>query len=417
MEQDDFIMVDVPGDLSVPNIGLGTLGTMLKTFGFVVHKMPHTNIDSWENILYRTILDIRPRFVGFSIHCTTVLRALRWVAKYKESMPRDTFILFGGPQSENEHLDSRYAKLHNLQYLPVDKDIFRHPPNSGISEILLYHDTSFDPRYIPCYQKWDISAFEDYPIITSHGCPNSCSFCGLSSVFWQPREMDAIIDELELCTQFKPRKLTVWDSNFACIKNHAISVSKKLAQIVRVPWRVNGLCLKDASDLDFIREIVKRGCYQIYIGIERIDNDKLYIKGGEVISIELAIKIINEIKNIGAVVVGSFICGLEHDTEDSVWNSFNNAKILGLDNQIWGLAIPMPKTQLYEFVSLHGHFLKDYRECSFQKPSVAFETPWFSAEKRTKVFQEIKSELVGLNADFSQKQISAFESAKTGLNK
>ncbi len=415
--RDGILLVDAPGDLNVPNIGLGAFAARCRSMALnasVIHSLPS---EGWQEFVCKAVERTKPRIVGFSIHCTTVREALEWVAQYGPLLPTDTVVVFGGPQAGNELADQSLAEFHSVEYRPVNFDLIDLPGELASPPVVYVHESGFDPDYIPAYENWDAAPFADYPMLFSSGCPNSCSFCGLCNVSWQARNRASAIEELLTYPLiFKSSRVTIWDSNFTCLREHTMPIAHQLNETVRLPWRANGVCLKDCVDLELVKELADLGCYQLYFGIETIHGGMLHAKGGGALSIGLANHLLDCMRKVGIVSIGSFICGLEGETTASTYEAFEEASKTRFDYQVWSLPVPMPNTPLLSYVKAKGRHLLDYRQCSYQHSVVAFDTPEFPAPDRMTAIRFIQSRTRERREELRRRQQLAFGRALAAIH-
>lgn len=416
MTTDKVLLVDVPGDLNVPNIGLGAFAARCRSIALdvsVMHSLPR---EGWQESVYRVIERRKPRVVGFSIHCTTVRQALEWVATCGSLLPVDTAVVFGGPQASNELADQSLAQSYGVEYRPTSFEMSSLPRKSASPHTVYVYESDLDMTYVPAYEDWNVAAFADYPMLFSSGCPNNCSFCGLCNTPWRVRSRTAALEELRTYPlKFNSSRITIWDSNFACLRAHALPIAHQLNEVVRLPWRANGVCLKDCVDLELLKGLAALGCYQLYFGIETIHGGMLRAKGGDALSARLANHLLDYMREIGIISIGSFICGLEDETTASTYEAFEEASHIHFDYQVWSLPIPMPNTPLLGYVQARGRNLRDYRLCSYQYPVVAFDTPEFPARDRMRAIRFIQSRTQENKSAFTRRQQLVFERAVAAM--
>lgn len=420
MSRDEFLLIDTPGDLKTPNIGLGLLVSKLKSLDIQVSVISPPNHVEWPHFVFDVAKSRRPKFLGFSIHCTTVRHALQWVSDFGHFLSTDTAIVFGGPQAENELSDPSFAQSFGIEYRSVvlESLILVQAGSCYFPEVYICLETGYDYSSIPNYLDWNREEFLDYPLLASSGCPNACPFCGLAESKWQARDDNSIAEELQYFPKvFGSSCLTIWDSNFMYSKDHAYSAIKQIAYLTQLPWRANGVCLKDCSDLDFLKELVNLGCYGLYFGIERISKGYLYEKGGTKLSVAEANNILQQLQHLNIVSIGSFICGLPGETARSTYRCFDVAAGLMLDYQVWAHVIPMPNTPLLQYIKNNGRQIIDYRLCSYQHSCVAFDTPEFTLSERSKAIRFMRSKLYANKAEFDNKRQIAQDRARAILQK
>lgn len=386
------LLVDPPGDLSVPNLGIHTVAAAARGRGWDTEILRMTPQVGWEG-LNRRIQDLQPRLLGVSVHCTTILGVLEWLAATRASRPVETTVIVGGPQSRWELRCAGFARQRGIIYQQAPA-IDRWPMVNCSRDVVLVHPGAVDAPLTVRPSDLDDGIRPGYHLLTSNGCVNGCSFCNLPAFRWRPRPLDAVRLELRAArAELAFDEVTVWDPCLTENPSHALAVGQIIRQELGVPWRAHGCCLKDFETPRLVEGLAASGCTQVYFGVEGIADTALYPKGGVRMPLALAAATVARLRGAGIRCVGSFVCGLEGHTLDTVRASFAQARRLRLDEERWGHAIPLPGTRLRRHVLRNGRILRDYREVTFQQPAVSFETDEFPAEERRVAMTEIRSAL------------------------
>jgi len=88
-------------------------------------------------------------------------------------------------------------------------------------------------------------------------------------------------------------------------------------------------------------------------------------------------------RQAGIQVLGMFMIGNPKDTSKTVQASIQFAKETEIDLPAFYMALPYPKTRLWEFVRVQGKFLNsDYLSFNHMSAESVFETPDFTADER-----------------------------------
>ncbi len=109
-------------------------------------------------------------------------------------------------------------------------------------------------------------------------------------------------------------------------------------------------------------------------------------KGQKLEDIELAV---GHLKRAGIHTMGYFIIGLPGATMEAELESMAYDRKIGLDDSIYNLFVPYPRTEAWEWVNTHGKFLKDYREGYHfaDDNECVFETAEFPAVQRMQAYR------------------------------
>ncbi|MEW6407094.1 MAG: radical SAM protein [Patescibacteria group bacterium] len=202
----------------------------------------------------------------------------------------------------------------------------------------------------------DAIASPTFPIVTSRGCPGTCTYCSAQSMFgrkFRARSAVNIVDEIEkLIKDFGVKEVHIWDDNFVTIKERVLKVRdeiKKRAIFIKFAFP-NGV-RADFLDKDVIGALKEMGTYSIGLGIESGNNEILrrVKKNINLDKIKDAVKLA---KKSGIEVWGFFMLGLPGETKETVNNTIKFAIDLDPDIAKFHILKPYPGTEVFkEFVN------------------------------------------------------------------
>lgn len=248
----------------------------------------------------------------------------------------------------------------------------------------------------PRYQKHPITSYApDIPIVTSRGCPYSCTFCPVSTAIgkkFRARSPENVVEEMRYWYQRGYRRFSIWDDNFTLLKSRAWEICDLIG---KQGWRDIGISVPngiraDRVDRDLLMKMKEVGFYQLSFGVESGVNRVLKaVKKGE--TVETIEKSIAEACELGYEVYLYFIIGLpgEH------WEDFEASlafaqKYPVAESRFYNL-VPFPGTEIFNWAAENRYFLSPSSEFLnrashfLSEPSIA--TPEMSAEERKKAFQ------------------------------
>jgi radical SAM superfamily enzyme YgiQ (UPF0313 family) len=190
-------------------------------------------------------------------------------------------------------------------------------------------------------------------MVTSRGCPHSCTFCGNIRKKVKSRNVDNIETEITEIKDSNYKAVHIYDENFGVNKKIAGEIGnifKKHDLKYRIELRAN--CVTP----EFAQMLKETGCITAAIGIESADNYVLeLIKKGETYSqIEQGIKILGA---AGINTKGYYIIGLPGQTERSVLDTIKKARELkkyGLVQADFYTFTPYPGSELGNDPYKHG---------------------------------------------------------------
>ena len=336
-----------PGEWAPPPIGYlqGALKHYFVGIDVIAKDLHSAMIDS-------SIYDI----VGVSFHSFSVKFAKQIREKFKgrlicgghhvTALP-DQMISLGYDQvvlgeGENAIIDiirgnrEKIIKDSQCNYFPTINDI-PFPDYSGLEHP--------DPRI---------------PIISSRGCPFSCSFCD-APFFWKGkyklRSADNVLSEIEKRKSEGWEKWSFHDDNFLVNKNRLEEICKGLDG--KYTWDCQ--CRAESLTQDVCKLIYKAGCRLVHLGIESFSQGSLD-RCGKKTTVEKMLQGIENAYKVGITTMGFFIVGLPGDSIKDIvitnyWRKKSKLSKYG-SNILWVL----PGTEIYRKAKEQGFDDRVYLE-------------------------------------------------------
>lgn len=351
--------------------------------------------------------------VGITVTSNTYREALR-ITKTLKDKKSNARIVFGGPHvsimmrelMEEKLIDFAVYGEGELTFGELITHIKQTADKNSIEELSNINGLIFrtndqivvnQPRAlikdldvlpIPAYHLFPMQRYPgNYSMITSRGCPFSCTFCATSQIWgvrWRARSAANIIKEvLCLISEYGVRPLDFQDACFNTNLKRVSEICKFFVENkIRVPWTVRGF-RADLLNTRLANEMRSAGCAFVALGIESANPNVLSRIGKKETKEQIAdgIKIL---RSAGIDVLGQFMIGNPEETLENVKESIKFAQESNLTGAVFGTAVPFPKTDLRDYVDKHGKFLIE-RDCTrFEEiyPRVIFETPEFSKKDR-----------------------------------
>ena len=403
-----ILLVDPKGgeDARGFNMGIASLSSVLRSKNKVVSILDFVNIrggDPKEKIK-KAVRDFNPDAVGVSIQNMSfrfskeIIYFLRTIypgliliggpevtarKKILEEIPEADIAIIGeGEQTLPELLD-RMEETEDISN--IDGIVWRrggrfvvNKPRNLIMDL--------DSMPFPDFETYGIKFFDNYPIMTSRGCPFNCSFC--SSYLgrtWRKRSPENVITEIKLVVEkYKIKMIQFFDPSINIIPERVIKLCELMIQEkINIPWVAYGMRADKIND-KLIKKMKEAGCKRVYVGIESMDPE-VYAEIEKSESIEEIKRGIKIAKDNNVEVHGYLIMGLPKDNFKKTMRSFEEAEKLNLDALSWASAVPYTGTRLYEWVKNNAKELYDSTEVSLvgtRYEDVAFETKEFSYKER-----------------------------------
>ncbi len=183
-------------------------------------------------------------------------------------------------------------------------------------------------------------------ISTTRGCVQKCTFCPTQIWFdrkVRARPVDSVLEEIdELVLRYGMREIVFRDDTFTYSRERVMAICEGLLERnYDLTWRCFGTV--DTVDPDLLKIMSAAGCRQVCYGFES-GSDTILAKTGKGTTIAQGRDATRWTHEAGMEVSGTFIVGLEGDSEASVEQSIQYAIENDLDYIQVNSAVPMPNT-------------------------------------------------------------------------
>ncbi len=344
-------------------------------------------IEEREELVINTVLQKKPRIVGFSashLEYDEVSRINRNIQSKDSSIisivggsqptyrPEDfvqsgfRFICIGEGEIvlhnfvlESRKSDSQWASVNGLIWKTIDGNVQKNPSCELMAE------KEIDDNFLPAYDLIDKRYFDfnagiirgllmkGAMILTTRGCPFKCSFCGCNLIFGKKlrkKSIEKIDQELAyLKNNYGVEGVWIIDDTFTVNREHVTAVSKLLKKHGLV-WgcqsRVNTI------DEEMIRIMKENGCIQIDFGVESGSQrilDEIIQKGIKIDQVKKAFELA---RKYHIRTLANFMIALPTETLEELEMTKKLADQIKADVYIFSIATPLPGTKLYDLVGV-----------------------------------------------------------------
>lgn len=324
-------------------------------------------------------LDDEPDLVCIQSYITNAYRAYDIADSYRQ---RGVKVAIGGlhatsmPDEAKKHADVLLLGLGEKSF-PKFLEDFRNRRQLSIYE---QGDVSLDSLPLP---RRDLFKSKKYLVpnsmVFSRGCPNKCSFCYVSSFYkggksFYSYKIDRILEEID---SMDGKHLYFLDDNIFADKKLSREVFRQMKGMNRVfqgAITVDSILADDTIELAY-----DAGFRSAFIGFESIDKSNLISANKRSNLGQNYNEAIKRLDQLGIMINGSFIFGLDNDTVDVFDRTSYWAVSSGITTATNHILTPYPGTVLFQKMKNGNRILNenwnlyDTRHLVFKHPNITKE--------------------------------------------
>jgi radical SAM superfamily enzyme YgiQ (UPF0313 family) len=354
-----------------PPLGIGYLIEVLRQEGHeVIFKDLYLNpglLNEIESILHRDSVEL----LGVSMNTICYsggMAIIELAQKLREKKAWFGKIAVGGPHSSvfpetiPEYVDhickgegeETIKAIANGDYLPRVLDGIK-IQNLDDLPFVPYHEFISSPYHFS--NQW-INKNKVFTLSTSRGCPFSCQFCSVSSVWgnrYRFQSAERIIEEIiKLKTDYNAQGIYFREDNFTLNRKRLVRFCELLlCKGVKLPW----ICETRASTLneEIVKLMAKAGCRGFYVGAESGSQRVLdYMKKG--ITLEQVENVVNWSRKAGIRCYLSFVLGVPTETDEERHKTLIFINRLKPYSYSLGIFAGIPFSPFYWSLLEHGDY-------------------------------------------------------------
>ncbi len=235
----------------------------------------------------------------------------------------------------------------------------------------IYRSTEFPDLSRTPTPLWELVKLSRYYCMNiqySRGCPFSCEFCDITTLYGhktRSKSAEQVVNELESLYQAGWRGGVFFvDDNF--IGNKGILKKSILPAIIdwmkkrRYPFTLSTeASINLADDEDLMRQMIRAGFDDVFVGIETPDADSLTECNKFQNANRDLLASVRRIQEVGLSVRGGFIVGFDSDSPDTFERQIQFIQKSRIITAMVGLLNAPRGSKLYERLSREGRLLKD----------------------------------------------------------
>jgi radical SAM superfamily enzyme YgiQ (UPF0313 family) len=384
-----------------PPLHLVALATSVEIAGYEVRVFDYCDLFSKMDAYFQEISDWEPDIVGMTCYTPSLSHFHDVSKRLREYVPSAAMVVGGGhPTVWPEWTLRNLSQFNYAMVGECDRAIVafvemiagaRRPeevPGLGYwrgGEIVVNpRDQILDIDELPqlrrsmldVYYKqgiyWDMAARGNLDMmITSRGCPYSCSFCFKIERKYRFRSVEHLIVEFEELRRRGVRSIHIQDDAFTAHKKRCHAVAEKLVEgkfkfEIKVRSRVNNV------DLELLRALKRAGVCRIIYGFESGAQEVLQSMDKRV-TVEQNERAAELTRQAGLACYGEIMIGMPGETPATLQKT--TEFLLKYKPIVGGIPVlyPLPGTRVYEDAKLQGTLQGDW---STQPALPWVKLPW-----------------------------------------
>jgi magnesium-protoporphyrin IX monomethyl ester (oxidative) cyclase len=257
-------------------------------------------------------------------------------------------------------------------------------------------------------------------ILTSRGCPFSCSFCSATTVHgkrFRYRSSENVLAEIdELVNRLGVTELHFIDENFTLNRRRVMKIMDGLIDRGYnkfLSWTCPNGVFVESLDGEMIDKMQESNCHSVALAVESGDPEvlkKFVQKKVDHKHIERIVRYFKEHTDI--LLYGFFIIGFPGETKEQICRTFKFANKLQLDHVAISMLMPYPFTEVYDRAVKEGSLI--LTDASYHKlipnqgviKTREFSPSWLKAIQETDRFLALHRKKVKSLWTLSQELVS-----------
>jgi radical SAM superfamily enzyme YgiQ (UPF0313 family) len=308
----------------------------------------HDEIELVDEHVEQIKLDDQPDLVCIEVYITNAKRSY-FIADHYRSI--GVHVILGGvhvtslPEEAAQHADTIVTGPAEGIFDQFIKDFKNRRPQSRYFS--LRRDLS-----IQAPMRRDLIKSHKYfvpnSLVVSRGCPHSCDFCYKHEFFkngksFYTEQVDSVLKEIN---QLAGRHLYFLD-------DHLFGKPKFINQVFDEMYGMNRIFQGAATidsilNEDTVDKAAKAGLRSLFIGFESISENNLHTVNKKHSTVSRYAEAIAKLKDLGIMINGSFVFGLDNDDKDVFRRTVDWAINSGITTATFHILTPYPGTRLYK---------------------------------------------------------------------
>lgn len=242
--------------------------------------------------------------------------------------------------------------------------------------------------------------FSKGAVISSRGCPYSCSYCNLKQIYCEPFRTRPVHEVITDIKAIKSKYFVFWDDNFWGDINYSKELLMELKKLNK-RWAAQ-VSLDRCKDESLLKLAGDAGCIYLFVGIESFSQNSLSSVNKDINVVERYKSIINKIHENGICVQAGIIFGFDTDEKDIFRKTLNACNDIGIDGVTVSILTPLPKTPIYTRLKSENRLISDDWSSYNGKTEVAFIPKNMSREELFEGYMWFRREFYSFRSIFER---------------
>jgi radical SAM superfamily enzyme YgiQ (UPF0313 family) len=244
-----------------------------------------------------------------------------------------------GEHTFRELLEGRELReIRGISYR-MQGEIRHNPEREPVAEL--------DSLPFPAWEYFPLRGYGIMSIVTSRGCPYSCSYC-CASRFWghrvRYRSPENVLEELRRISALGYKRVRFMDSTFTLDKKRALKICELIKKELDLRWSCETRA--DALDEDILRALAESGCNLLCLGVDS-GSQRVLDETRRKMRVEAIKKAFDKIREHGIATRAYVTFGFPGESEKGVKETLKLLKELKPDQILLSLATAYPGTELW----------------------------------------------------------------------
>lgn len=384
-----FVRINQHYPVNEPSLGLAYLASMIEGEGA---EILDCNLERWsDDKLAKHILDLEPGIVGFSAYSCDFSRVVKIAEKIKQENRKITIVVGGHHVSalpyqilrehncfdylflgESEFTFKKFLNFIENHKTPLfDGIAFKRGEGFHVGKPVVVDDLDSLP-----FPAWDLLNLDKYPpyqhglfgkkgvsapLMSSRGCPFSCTFCANHLVRgknFRAHSPSRVFNEIKfLAENYGVEKFLFEDDNFTLDRLRVKKICKLIIkQDLDVEWGCpNGVRVENLNR-ELLRLMRRSGCKYLAFGIES-GSERVLSRMRKNLNLNVVRSVVKASTKLGIVTQGFFIFGYPLETESEMLQTIKFAASLPLDRVTMMSLTPYPGSEVYHDLIRNGELI------------------------------------------------------------